>query len=215
MKTKTIGEILREERERHRVSLTELAHETRIRVQYLRLLEDNQFDQLPASTFVKGYIKTYAKLFGFDHEPLIAILRRDFKESAKGRLVPREFIKPLLKKRPIFQRPIAMVIVGLLLLLGTVGSYVGVQWYKLSQPPMVTIEVPADQESVSARVVVQGYTELDAMVTVNDQPVALQPDGLFRTEIFLSREGLNTLTVKATDRRGKTSVVQRTVRVQF
>lgn len=215
MKTKTIGEILREERERHRVTLQELAQETRIRLQYLKALELNEFEQLPAATFVKGYIKTYARLFGFDHQPLVALLRRDFKESAKGRLVPREFIKPLLKKRSLLQRPITMALLGLTLLLLTIAGYVGVQWYKLSQPPAITIEVPEDDELVSARAVVEGYTELDAIVTVNDQPVALQSDGTFRTEIFLPREGLNTLTVKATDRRGKTSVLQRTVRVQF
>lgn len=215
MKTKTIGEILREERERHRVTLNELAQETRIRLQYLKALEQNKFDELPAATFVKGYIKTYARLFGFDHQPLIALLRRDFKESAKGKLVPLEFIKPLLKKRSIWQRPVTMVLLGLVLLLSTIAGYVGIQWYKLSQPPTVTIESPKDDESVSARVVVQGHTEQDAVITVNDQPVALQPDGSFRTEIFLPREGLNTLTVKATDRRNKTSVMQRTVRVQF
>ena len=215
MKTKTIGEILREERERHRVTLQELSRETRIRLHYLKSLELNAFEELPAATFVKGYIKTYARLFGFDHQPLIALLRRDFKESAKGRLVPREFIKPLLKKRPFFQRPVAIVIATLFLLLATVAGYVGVQWYALSQPPTVLLESPTNEESVSARVVVQGQTEPDAVVTINDQPVALQPDGTFQTEVFLSREGLNTITVKATDRRGKTTTMQRTVRVQF
>lgn len=215
MKTKTIGEILREERERHRVSLAELAQETRIRLRYLKALEHNRFEELPAATFVKGYIKTYARLFGFDHQPLIGLLRRDFKESAKGQLVPREFIKPLLKKRSLLQRPVTLVLLGIVLLAVVVAGYVGVQWYKLSQPPAVTIDTPKDGELVSARVVVEGSTEPDAVVVVNDQPVTLQPDGAFRTEIFLSREGLNTLTIKASDRRGKITVVQRTVRVQF
>lgn len=215
MKTKTIGEILQEERERHRISIDELAKKTRIRTRYLRALEKDQYEQLPASTFVKGYIKTYGQLFGFDHQPLIALLRRDFKESAKGQLVPREFIKPLLKKRPLFQRPVALVVLGFALLMMTIMGYVGVQWYKLSQPPEITLSAPEENAEVSARVVVTGRTEQDAVVTVNDQPVALQPDGFFQTEVFLSREGLNTLTVKATDRRGKTNTLQRTVRVQF
>lgn len=215
MRTKTIGEILREERERHRVSLVDLAKRTRIRERYLKALEQNQFDQLPASTFVKGYIRTYAQLFGFDHQPLIAILRRDFKESAKGRLIPLEFIKPLLRKRVIWQRPIALVFAGVLLLLATIGAYVGVQWYHLSQPPNLNVIEPENDAAVSARAVVRGVTESDVLVTVNDQPVALQPNGSFETEILLTREGLNTLTVKALDRRGKANVVQRTVRVQF
>jgi cytoskeleton protein RodZ len=54
MKTQSIGELLRQEREAHRLPLPELAKRTRIRLEYLEALEHNQFDRLPAATFVKG-----------------------------------------------------------------------------------------------------------------------------------------------------------------
>ena len=99
MRTKTIGETLKDERNKHRLRLEDLAKKTRIRASYLQALEENRFEDLPATTFVKGYIKTYAHVFGFDHQPLLAMLRRDYKESAKGRLIPREFIKPILANK--------------------------------------------------------------------------------------------------------------------
>lgn len=68
--TKSIGEILREERLKHRLSLSDLAKRTRIRLSYLEALEDSQFNQLPAAIFVKGYIRAYGQVFGFDHKPL-------------------------------------------------------------------------------------------------------------------------------------------------
>ena len=214
MKTKTIGEILREERQRHRLSIEKLAQKTRIKKKYLQALENNQFDRLPAATFVKGYIKIYAQLFGFDHQPLIALLRRDFKESVKGQLVPREFIKPVLKKRQLWG-PATFVVLGLALTFITLISYVGFQWYVLTQPPALTITSPVEDSLVAARVGVSGQTDADAIVTVNSQPVALQADGSFETEVYLPREGVNTISIEAQDRRGKVTLIQRLVRVKF
>lgn len=214
MKTRTIGEILREEREFHRFTIDDLAKRTRIRTEYLVLLEDNQFEQLPAATFVKGYIKTYGQVFGFAHKPLLAMLRRDFKESARGQLVPREFIKPVLKRKA-FWTPITTAILVLAALFLTFTVYVAVGWYNLQKPPMLEVTAPLENSEVAAQVIVEGRTLPDAVITVNAQPVALQVDGSFTTETFLSREGINTITVKSTDRRGKSNTVQRTVRVKY
>ena len=183
MKTKTIGEILREEREFHRLSIDELAKRTRIRPEYLTALERNEFSALPAAAFVKGYIKTYGTLFGFDHQPLRGLLRRDFKESAKGQLVPREFIKPILKKGQ-FWTPTTGFLMMVAAVFISVFAYVAVQWYSFNRPPRLIVTEPVQNAEVAAQVIVTGETNPEAVVTINDQPVALQPDGSFETEIF-------------------------------
>jgi cytoskeleton protein RodZ len=214
MKTKTIGELLREEREAHRLPLPELAKRTRIRLEYLQALENNQFELLPAATFVKGYIRSYAQLFGFDHRPLLAILRRDYKESAKGKLIPREFIKPLLRRHR-YTSTVSLVMLVVIALFLTVVGYVGWQWRSLQQPPILEVSQPLDQAAVASQVVVEGRTVPEALVTVNGQPVSLQPDGNFRAEIFLANEGVNAITIETVDRRGKQQVVNRTVNVEY
>lgn len=214
MKTKTIGELLQEERQRHHLSLSQLAQITRVKVEYLRALEANQFAELPAATFVKGYIKTYAKLFGFDYQPLLALLRRDFKESAVGKLVPREFIKPVLKKKQIWT-PVTMAVMALGVVFLSLVLYVGVQWYSIQKPPKLEVLQPQDDDAVSQQIVVKGVTVGDAIVTVNEQPVSLQPNGTFQTSLYIPRAGIYTITVTATDRRGKTNVVQRSVQVSM
>lgn len=214
MKTRTIGEILKAERTYHRLTLSELSQRTRIRVEYLEALEDNQFEVLPAATFVKGYIKTYSRLFGFDYQPLVALLRRDYKESAKGKLVPREFLKPVLRRRFTWT-PATVAAVSLGIVFAVVFSYVGLQWYQLNRPPDLTILSPQDNALVSSQVVIEGQTEAEATVLVNAQPVPLESDGSFKTEVFIPRQGLSTITIEATDRRGKIHLIQRTVYVSF
>jgi len=39
---------------------------TKIRGKYLRALEEEQFDTLPAQTYVKGFLRTYAEYLGLD-----------------------------------------------------------------------------------------------------------------------------------------------------
>src|SRR5437763_1487956 len=39
---------------------------TKIRGKYLRALEDEQFELLPAETYVKGFLRTYAEYLGLD-----------------------------------------------------------------------------------------------------------------------------------------------------
>src|SRR5258708_36260738 len=153
MKIKTIGEILRTERQNHHLSLDQLAQKTRIRQEYLIALEENRFSDLPSATFVKGYIKTYSQIFGFDHEPLLALLRRDFKESAVGTLVPREFIKPMLKKRHLWT-PVTFAMLSLAVVFLTLMSYVAIHWYTLQQPPKLIIIAPKENDFVSAQITV-------------------------------------------------------------
>jgi len=214
MKTRSIGEILKQERERHRLSLSDLAKRTRIREDYLLSLENNDFDKLPAAIFVKGYIRSYGQVFGFDHRPLQALLRRDYKESARGKLVPREFIKPVLKRRFVWTQATMTAIVLSVIFL-TFVSYVLFSWINLQKPPELTVLQPQDDQLVSSQVIIEGKTLPDAMISVNSQPVALQIDGSFKTEILLPRDGINTITIEASDRRGKVRTIQRTVKVEY
>lgn len=214
MRTRTIGETLKEERVQHRLRIEDLSKRTRIRVKYLEALEANKFSELPSTTFVKGYIKTYSKVFGFAHAPLLAMLRRDYKESAKGKLVPREFIKPVLKKRMKKNSVTVTFIVMIGIFLSLIG-YVGFQWYNLNKPPTLVVNQPSEQAVVSSKVVVGGETIPDGILTINDQPVALQPDGSFKTEIIIPSEGIALITITTKDRRGKVNVVERSVNVQF
>ena len=59
-----------------------------------------------------------------------------------------------------------------------------------------------------------GVTVGDAIVTVDDQPVSILPNGSFQTTVAIPRDGIYTLTITATDRRGKTNLVQRSVHVR-
>ena len=61
-----IGNSLREARLRQALDFPEIEQATKIRGKYLRALEDEQFDMLPAQTYVKGFLRSYAEYLGLD-----------------------------------------------------------------------------------------------------------------------------------------------------
>lgn len=71
MEPKTFGEYLKTERELRTMSMDDVAHVTRIHMKYLKALEENDFSSLPATTFIKGFIRSYAKAIGLDEESVI------------------------------------------------------------------------------------------------------------------------------------------------
>ena len=61
-----IGNSLREARLRQGLDFPEIEQGTKIRGKYLRALEDEHFDVLPAQTYVKGFLRSYAEYLGLD-----------------------------------------------------------------------------------------------------------------------------------------------------
>ena len=61
-----IGNSLREARHRQQLELPEVEQATKIRSRYLKALEEESFDALPAQTYVKGFLRTYADYLGLD-----------------------------------------------------------------------------------------------------------------------------------------------------
>ena len=61
-----IGASLREARLRQGLDLRDAETATKIRTKYLRALEEERFDQLPAETYIRGFLRTYAEHLGLD-----------------------------------------------------------------------------------------------------------------------------------------------------
>ena len=61
-----IGNSLREARMRQGLDYPQVELATKIRVKYIRALEEDQFAVLPAQTYVKGFLRTYAEFLGLD-----------------------------------------------------------------------------------------------------------------------------------------------------
>jgi cytoskeleton protein RodZ len=69
-----IGQQLRETRLGLEISLEQAAEETRIRIHYLKSLENGDFEQLPSKAHERGFLRAYAEYLGLDTESLLTNL---------------------------------------------------------------------------------------------------------------------------------------------
>ncbi len=67
----SIGRDLKRERELRGISLEEIAESTKINIQLLKALEEDQFDVLPGKFFIRGIIREYAKYLGLEEESVL------------------------------------------------------------------------------------------------------------------------------------------------
>ena len=66
------GSYLKAERELRGVTLEELHTKTRIPMHYLQALEKNLFDELPEEVFIRGYIRSFAKVIGANEDEVLS-----------------------------------------------------------------------------------------------------------------------------------------------
>lgn len=75
-----LGNTLRTAREARDLPLREVEWATKINADYLQALEDENFSALPAATYARGFLRTYAKYLDLDPEPLI----EEFNQASSG-----------------------------------------------------------------------------------------------------------------------------------
>jgi cytoskeletal protein RodZ len=73
----TVGERLRAAREKQKLSLEDLAAQTRIPQRHLVSIETAQWDSLPAPTYTIGFAKNYAAAVGLDRAEISEQLREE------------------------------------------------------------------------------------------------------------------------------------------
>jgi cytoskeletal protein RodZ len=67
------GTILRAHREEKKLTLEQVSHETKIRLNYLQAIENDQLSVLPSLAQARGFIRLYANFLGIDPYSLLEV----------------------------------------------------------------------------------------------------------------------------------------------
>jgi cytoskeleton protein RodZ len=76
--TEGLGRMLSRWREERGLAIVDVAQRLKYGAKQIEALEAEQFDKLPGATFVRGMVRSYAKLLGIEQEPLLAALERQY-----------------------------------------------------------------------------------------------------------------------------------------
>jgi hypothetical protein len=115
-----IGSTLRKARDRRKVELSEVEAAIKIRVRYLRALENEEWDALPGDAYTRGFIRTYAYHLGLDGERLADDYRRTIAPAGEERAPQRVEPVPAAVRRDGSRVSNRLLIAGVCLALGAV-----------------------------------------------------------------------------------------------
>ncbi len=66
-----IGDILRKEREKQRMTVDDIENGTSIRASYIEAIESGQYDKMPGRVYAKGFIKNYANFLKLNGDEIV------------------------------------------------------------------------------------------------------------------------------------------------
>jgi cytoskeleton protein RodZ len=78
----TLGEQLRAAREAQGLSVYEVAEATKIKTEHIRALDEGQYRSFAAPIYLRGFVRTYARLVRLDPETAIAQLNQELVRDA-------------------------------------------------------------------------------------------------------------------------------------
>jgi cytoskeleton protein RodZ len=77
----TVGEQLRAERERQKLTIHEVADATNIKTDHVRALEDSNWSAFAAPVYIRGFARSYARHLKLDPTTLVAALEAELGQT--------------------------------------------------------------------------------------------------------------------------------------
>jgi cytoskeleton protein RodZ len=188
-----IGNSLREARLRRGVEFAQAEVATKIRGKYLLALEEERFELLPAQTYVKGFLRTYAEYLGLDGQLYVDEFNSRFVSGADEHepRTRRSAARPERRNRRL-ETNVVLVTLGAVALL----TVIVISAWKVSDgttpaskqattpvvttrsgapPPLLTVTALRGATHVIARVTnARGNVAYDGTVQQGDPPVGIR-----------------------------------------
>ncbi len=197
----TLGEQLKNIRSTGRITLSEVSRETKIPVKYLEMIEEGKYEKLPPDVYVKGFLRGYAEFLGADPKKMINLYQRerDIKSNLNRdgkKNVPMKIPKPV---RFVVTPHIVIASAVVLIVIGGF-FYIYRQIGRFAAVPRLVVTEPSEGENVEGNSIeIAGFTDKDAKLTINEQPIVVNDNGDFKENVLLQK-GINAITISSVNR---------------
>jgi cytoskeletal protein RodZ len=204
-----LGPYLKQVREQLNFDIKTASILTQIKPRYLESLEAGQWHELPSDVYIRGFIKSLARVYNLPEDNLIEQYEKEHGFTPQARPA-----KIQNKTKINFTPKTIIVLVSLFLGLLAAG-YVANQINSVLAPPYLELNEPEDGAAIQGNsLVVAGQVEVGADVTINQQIVLTDRNGQFTESLVLS-PGVNTIEVIARNKFDRESRVVRRVNAEI
>ena len=208
VKIDTLGGYLRQVREQLNFDIKTASILTQIKPRYLESLEAGAWDDLPTDVYLRGFVKSLARVYNLPEDALIEQYEKEHGFTPKAR--PTQIQN---KSKLNFTPKTIIVLVSLFLSLVATG-YVANQIRSVLAPPVLQVNEPSEDVTIQGNtLVIAGVSEVGADVTINEQIVLTDKNGQFTESLILSA-GVNTIEVVARNKFNKESRIIRRINAE-
>ena len=166
----SVGQTLRQAREARQLPLADVARALKLGERQLTALESDQWSELPGATFVRGFVRNYARLLALDAAPLMETLDQQLEKPVTKLNIPAS--APAEPAAGVSKKNDRSVMtLGLLLLLVAVLGY---------------FLLPGDWNMLQGRILALLPERAPAVATVQEEKEAepLYPPGTSNQELI-------------------------------
>lgn len=160
------GSRLKAERESRGLSIGEVAHALKFGIRQIEALESDNYDSLQGSTFLRGFIRSYARYLRLDDAPLLALLDASAPQTQAEIVAPTNMgeatTQPFIERNQKW-----LMLVMALVVVVAVGAY----WFTLNEKHEE--ETPAQTATEEKAQEAGNVAQPPVLAPV---PVAVQPD---------------------------------------
>lgn len=206
-----VGQKLHETRINQSLTLEQIAEATKIRPQFLTAIEKGEYEKLPSPSYAQGFVRNYASFLGLSQKEILPLFRREFDEKKAFKVLPDGMTRSSgfsLTRTHIQQSFFIVVLAGIALL-----GYLGFQYRAMFFPPMLVVNSPKQNAQTKDEITVSGKTDPNAAIFINNEPVLPNTNGEFTKNLTLF-PGKTSITLKAKNRFGKETILERTIDVK-
>jgi transcriptional regulator with XRE-family HTH domain len=205
----SLSEFFEMERRSRMMTLKDISKETGISVGNLKRIESGEWSKLPAKIYVQNFLSKCANLFELDKSVFLDLYEkevgfRSYDNERLEKISKKSFIiTPKLVTKSVFVVFIAVVLFYFFFQLN----------YLTGDPKLVVSEPERDIITISKEIIISGQTQRDNKVTINDNEVFVDGEGVF-SEVIPLQLGMNSVKIKAVNRLNKESIIIRRIILQ-
>jgi len=202
----SVGKLLKEAREKKKVSLREVEKQIKVREQFIRALEEDKWYTFTSRIYVTGILKNYARFLGLDERKILAFFRREYERSEEIKFkekISTSYLSSDSKKT---------LLAGFIFICIVLVGYFTYQLFQYLKPPEVHIVSPTNtifKRELTVKVI--GKTEKEAVITIMGERIYQNEKGIFEYNMLLKKKE-NPLLIEVIGANGKKTVLKKIFR---
>jgi len=198
----TLGDLLKEVRQKKELNLDEAETATKVRAKFLSALENGRWQDLPADVYVRGFVLAYAKYLGIDLSKALALYEQETRLRKRG-ISSMLTYENKVHDLKLLITPKLLGYFALILSITGMFGYIYYQVQNFAGNPNLKVVAPYNNAIFEDdSIEIKGVTDTDTKLQVNDEGIPVTNDGHFSSNLKLHR-GINVIHVTAINKAKK------------